>query len=161
MSKNPLSGTPFGMNLSYSLPTIGYGFMYLLFAMYYLKFATDVLYVAPAIIGVIFGFARLWDAALDPAVGYLSDRTTHSMGRRRPWLLFGAIVFATNYGDLSIEVLDDDTKVVISHGGKVIEIPQALLRMLLSKPSSVTASPRIRIRSEAVLASGSTIQRIM
>lgn len=37
-------------------------------------------------------------------------------------LLFGAIVLATNYGELSIDVLDEDTKVVVSRGGKIIEI---------------------------------------
>ena len=37
--------------------------------------------------------------------------------------LLGAVIFlTTNYGDLSIEVLDDDTKVVVSRGGKVVEI---------------------------------------
>ena len=38
---------------------------------------------------------------------------------------------------------------------------KALLRMLLSKLSSVMASPRIRSLSETVLASGKTIHRIM
>lgn len=37
-------------------------------------------------------------------------------------LLLGVIVYATNYGNLEIEVLDEDTKVVISRGGKVIEV---------------------------------------
>jgi GPH family glycoside/pentoside/hexuronide:cation symporter len=83
--------TSIARNLCYSLPNVSYGFMYMMFAMYYMKFATDVLYIAPALIGSAFGLARLWDAFVDPVVGYWSDRTHHRLGRRRPWLLFGAI----------------------------------------------------------------------
>lgn len=57
---------------------------------YFLKYATDVLLLAPAIIGLLLGPGRLWDAVTDPVVGYLSDRTRSKLGRRRPWL-FAAI----------------------------------------------------------------------
>ena len=45
-------------------------------------------------IGVIFLAARLWDAIIDPAIGILSDRTRSRWGRRRPWIVAGAIIFA-------------------------------------------------------------------
>jgi len=34
---------------------------------------------------------RIWDAFYDPVIGYISDRTTTRMGRRRPFMLGGAI----------------------------------------------------------------------
>ena len=34
---------------------------------------------------------KIWDAIIDPAIGFLSDRTKSRMGRRRPWMLGGAI----------------------------------------------------------------------
>lgn len=65
--------------------------MYLLLGLYVMKFSTDVLLIAPGVMGLIFGLSRLWDAVSDPLVGYLSDKTTHRFGRRRTWLL-GSIV---------------------------------------------------------------------
>ena len=61
----------------------------MLLNIYVLKYATDVLLIAPAIMGSIFGLARIWDALTDPVVGYLSDRTRSRLGRRRIWLALG------------------------------------------------------------------------
>ncbi len=54
---------------------------------YFLNYATDVLLVAPAVVGGLFAIGRLWDAVTDPIVGFLSDRTRTRLGRRRPWML--------------------------------------------------------------------------
>jgi Na+/melibiose symporter-like transporter len=43
---------------------------------------------------MIFLFARLWDAVIDPAIGTLSDNTRSQWGRRRPWIVAGALIFA-------------------------------------------------------------------
>lgn len=76
--------------LLYCLPYTGYICAVFLFAFYFFKYCTDVLLMAPAVLGVLFGLARLWDAAIDPLVGYLSDKTEHAMGRRRSWLMASA-----------------------------------------------------------------------
>ena len=76
---------------SYGAPGVGAGYMYLLINLYIMKFSTDVLLIAPAVMGTIFGISRVWDAVSDPLVGYLSDRTRHSLGRRRSWLLVSII----------------------------------------------------------------------
>ena len=34
---------------------------------------------------------RIWDAFYDPIIGFLSDRAKTRMGRRRPFMLGGAI----------------------------------------------------------------------
>jgi Na+/melibiose symporter-like transporter len=75
----------------YSLPAAGSNFMENLIGMYLLKFATDVLLLAPGLVALFFGLARVWDAVSDPIVGYWSDRTRHRMGRRRPWILASAL----------------------------------------------------------------------
>lgn len=54
----------------YPLPMLGTGFMIGILTLYLLKFATDVLLVAPASIGLILGISRAWDALFDPIVGY-------------------------------------------------------------------------------------------
>ena len=76
---------------AYGTPAVGVGYMYLLINLYIMKFSTDVLLIAPAIMGTIFGISRVWDAVSDPLVGYLSDKTRHSMGRRRLWLMISIL----------------------------------------------------------------------
>ncbi len=75
----------------YSLPPLGAGYMFLLVSLFLMKFATDVLLIAPAAMGAIFMIGRIWDAVTDPVAGYLSDRTNTRFGRRRPWILAAAI----------------------------------------------------------------------
>ncbi len=77
--------------LVYSAPSAGIGFMFLLTSTYLMKFSTDVLGIAPAAMGTIFFVSRVWDAVSDPMAGFLSDRTHTRLGRRRPWLLVGAL----------------------------------------------------------------------
>jgi len=76
---------------AYGAPGVGAGYMYLLIGLYIMKFSTDVLLIAPAVMGTIFGISRVWDAVSDPLIGYLSDRSTHKMGRRRFWLLVSIV----------------------------------------------------------------------
>lgn len=77
--------------LIYSSPVLGVFMALMLVNFYLLKFATDVLLIAPATIGFLLLLARLWDAVTDPAAGWLSDRTHTALGRRRPWFLASAL----------------------------------------------------------------------
>ena len=88
---------PLGMVTTYVLPTLGVGFMFLLVNLYLMSFATDVLLIAPAAMGAIFGLSRLWDAVSDPVAGYLSDRTQTRFGRRRPWLVASIVPIGLAY----------------------------------------------------------------
>lgn len=73
------------------MPRIAFGIMGLLFGTYFMKFATDVLLVAPAAIGTLIAASRLWDAISDPMAGYLSDKTQSKYGRRRAWMFYAAV----------------------------------------------------------------------
>jgi GPH family glycoside/pentoside/hexuronide:cation symporter len=86
--------------VDYSLPSFGMGFMFILVNIYLIKFSTDVLLVAPATMGLLFGFSRLWDAVADPVVGFLTDRTRSRHGRRRPWILASALPLAVTFAML-------------------------------------------------------------
>jgi GPH family glycoside/pentoside/hexuronide:cation symporter len=74
---------------SYALPGAGFAFYLFFIQFYFLKYATDVLLAAPAVIGGLIGAGRIWDAFSDPLVGHWSDRTHSRLGRRRPWMLAG------------------------------------------------------------------------
>ena len=78
---------PLATILIYASPAPCVGFMFFLVSMYLMKFSTDVLLIAPGVMGLIFGLSRIWDGISDPLAGYFSDRTETRIGRRRPWML--------------------------------------------------------------------------
>ena len=51
----------------------------------------------PYRVGNVLLAARIWDALTDPVMGWLSDNTKSRWGRRRPYLLLGAILTAIGY----------------------------------------------------------------
>lgn len=73
--------------LAYGGPILGLSYLLFFVQFYFLKFATDVLLLPPAVVGWLFAAAKLWDAVSDPLVGDWSDRTRSRWGRRRPFLL--------------------------------------------------------------------------
>jgi glycoside/pentoside/hexuronide:cation symporter, GPH family len=60
-------------------------------------FLTSVAGLDPLLAGSIRAILSIWDAVNDPMVGWLSDRTRSRLGRRRPWLLYGAVPFGLLY----------------------------------------------------------------
>ena len=50
------------------------------------------LFVRPSLVGLAGTLSRLWGACLDPVVGSLSDNSRFRMGRRRPFILLGALL---------------------------------------------------------------------
>jgi Na+/melibiose symporter-like transporter len=63
-------------------------------AVFVSKFYAEDLKINIETVGLILLIARLADFLVDPIIGYASDRTTWSLGRRRTWVLLGAPVFA-------------------------------------------------------------------
>jgi len=55
------------------------------------KFYTDVMGVNIAFMGAVLLAVRFFDAFTDPMIGFISDRTSTFMGRRRPYILFGSV----------------------------------------------------------------------
>jgi GPH family glycoside/pentoside/hexuronide:cation symporter len=60
-------------------------------------FYTDTVGISPAIAGLIYLIASVWDGAIDPVVGTIADNTRTRWGGYRPYLLFGAPVLALSF----------------------------------------------------------------
>jgi GPH family glycoside/pentoside/hexuronide:cation symporter len=60
-------------------------------------FLTDVAGLNPGLAGLVLLVGKIWDAINDPIVGVLSDRTKSRLGRRLPWMLYGAIPFGITF----------------------------------------------------------------
>jgi GPH family glycoside/pentoside/hexuronide:cation symporter len=54
--------------------------------------------VTPLMLGLAMTIPRLWDAFLDPVVGRLSDNFRSRWGRRRPFIVVGAVSMGISYG---------------------------------------------------------------
>lgn len=63
------------------------------FTQFLMYFYTDVFGIAAAAVGTMFLVTRLGDAAIDPVMGAIADRTQSKHGKFRPWLLWGLIPY--------------------------------------------------------------------
>ena len=87
-------GLPVRTKLGYGMGNLAFGVMLNSIAFYLLLFYTDIVGLSGAWVGPAFAVGRLWDAVTDPTMGHISDHTRSRLGRRRPYMLFGAPLFA-------------------------------------------------------------------
>ena len=92
----PYKGLGLPVKLGWASGTLGTVTLLYLVNFFLLFFLTDVLGVGAAAAGLILFSVRLYDMATDPIVGALSDRTRSRWGRRRPWMLVGALLSAAS-----------------------------------------------------------------
>jgi GPH family glycoside/pentoside/hexuronide:cation symporter len=78
----------------YVIGDIGFSLTGTIIGAYFAIFLTDVVGINPAIAAAAIFIGRTWDYVNDPLFGHLSDRTRTRWGRRRPFLLFGALPYA-------------------------------------------------------------------
>lgn len=78
--------------LAYGAGSIGAGIFSTIPGLLLLIYLTDTLAVPPWIAGLAIVIPKLWDIYTDPIVGAWSDRTRTRWGRRRPFLLAGALL---------------------------------------------------------------------
>src|SRR4030042_1770851 len=95
--QNNAQRLPFGIKLSFGIGDISNNIFIVTTGMYLLFFMTNVLGIAPALAGTMLLFPKLWDVISDPLMGMLSDVTRSRFGRRRPYLLYGAVPFGVAF----------------------------------------------------------------
>ena len=87
-----------GINLlekiCYSFGDFASSMFWKLFSSFLRFFYTDVFGISAGAVGTMFLVTRIWDAANDPMMGVICDRTETKWGKFRPYLIFVAIPFA-------------------------------------------------------------------
>ncbi len=74
--------------LSFSFSAFGRSMIYTLMSTFLLIFYTDAMKLTPSHAGLIILAARIFDAANDPVMGIIADKTKTKYGKLRPYLLF-------------------------------------------------------------------------
>lgn len=88
---------PLHIKWLYGSGDLGFSLTNTILSVYFALFLTDVVGVKPYIAAIAIFAGSTWDYINDPIAGYISDRTRSRWGRRRPFLLFGALPFAATF----------------------------------------------------------------
>lgn len=80
--------------LGYLICEIGDDMLYFISTGFLMVFYTDVLFISPAVVGIILMLGKLWDAFTDVAIGrYIDSRKNSPNGRFKPMIIrFGPIL---------------------------------------------------------------------
>lgn len=106
--------------LGYACGDVASNFYWRLFDVFLFIFFTDVFGISAAAVGTMMLVTRIIDAVSDPMMGALADRTKTTMGKFRPYLLWG-ILPITSAGVLTFTVpdLDDTGKLIWAYASYI------------------------------------------
>lgn len=104
---------PFGMadKIGYAFGDFGNDFTFMLSSMFMMKFYTDVMGVAPGIVGGLMMAARFVDAVTDVTMGQIVDRSSPTKdGKFKPWIrrmcgplgIAGFLIFQSEFAGMSV-----------------------------------------------------------
>ena len=97
----------------YGIGDMGNNIAYGAVGFYFVFFLTDVAGISPVWAGYIFIISRMWNAVCDFIMGVVSDKTKTRFGRRRPFLLFGAIPLGIAFAMLWIVPFNENVQLII------------------------------------------------
>ncbi|MFQ3666160.1 MAG: MFS transporter [Sphingomonadaceae bacterium] len=138
---------PLGVRLGWATGSIGTVTVLSTTSILLLFFMTGILGVAPALAGALLFGAKLFDAVIAPLMGRWSDGFASRWGRRRPFLLAGAVVSGLSFLILFAPPMLEGTwlatwmvagLLVLALGYTLFNVPY------LAMPAEMTASPQER-----------------
>ncbi|MET0241222.1 MAG: MFS transporter [Sphingobium sp.] len=140
---------PVRICLGFGVGTVGVSIMLNTVTAYFPAFCSTVLGKSPEIAGYLLMVSKLYDVIADIAVGMMSDRTRSRWGRRRPYLLAGALVSAISFLMIFAPPVMSDTAITFymlaalilySTGYSLFNVPY------MTMPSEMTSSRYDRSR---------------
>ena len=135
----------FREKLGYGLGDTASNFFFQVFNLFLMYYYTDIFGLAPAAVGAMFLVTKAIDAASDPIMGLIADRTNTRWGKYRPYILFGAIPYGLcGYAMFAGPELSDTGKLVYAYvtytammlAYTVVNVPYSALMGVIS-PSSI------------------------
>jgi GPH family glycoside/pentoside/hexuronide:cation symporter len=91
---------PLREKVAYGIGDVSNGLAVSSVAFWLLYYLTDVAGLPGTLAGIALMVGRAWDALIDPFIGWMSDKTESRWGKRRPFLLFGALTYSATFFSL-------------------------------------------------------------
>lgn len=128
-----------GGRLGYGIADYGISLAFNLPGLFLLFFFTDIFLIPSAAAGLILFFAKIIDAFVSPAMGYLSDHTSTRWGRKRPYLVLGAVPAALSMAMLYASPAIADTTWRIAYAMTTFTLFCVFMTMLSIPYTALTA----------------------
>jgi glycoside/pentoside/hexuronide:cation symporter, GPH family len=96
-SRPPAMRVTRGASFGYAAGDLGISIAYFAVGFFFLFYLTDLVGLSPAVAGTVVLIGKLWDGVNDPLIGIMVDRTRSAHGRKRVYLLYGAVPFALSF----------------------------------------------------------------
>jgi GPH family glycoside/pentoside/hexuronide:cation symporter len=152
----------FREKLGYGLGDTASNFYFQVFGIFLLYYYTDVIGLMPAAVGTMFLVTKIIDAASDPIMGLIADRTNSRWGKYRPYLLWAAIPYgACGYLMFANPDLSDTGKLIFAYvtyslmmlAYTAINVPYSALLGVIS-PSSIERTRAASYRFFGAISAG-------
>lgn len=140
---------PASVAVGFGVGTIGVSIMLNAVTAYFPAYMSTVLGKSTDMAGILLMASKLYDVIADLVIGSLSDRTRSRWGRRRPYLLAGALLSAASFlmiftapdlGDRGIWIYMMAALILYSTGYSLFNVPY------MAMPSEMTSSRYERSR---------------
>ena len=82
---------------------------------FFLPFFNDMLKVPASIVTFALALARIWDAFTDPLVGAISDKWKSKLGRRKPFIIVGALLTGLFFPIIWLASPDWEQNVIVTY----------------------------------------------
>ncbi len=80
--------------ISYAFGDVANNLAFMMTSLFFMAYMTDIVGIAPAMAGTIYGVTKVWAGVTDLTAGNTVDKANTRWGRLRPWILFGSLPLA-------------------------------------------------------------------